>query len=179
MPWAAAQARGSPAGRAAQDLPAGADCLGRRPCCPRGLPLAFLHGGVLRLQSFVPRMDAELKALGHSKLLGQGPPTNQRPPTGWRPRAQVAAPDPFFRKQALAGAGPISASSLLSEQKPSLDSSGVVVGRGVVLESRRESGPSAPALSPPQVTAPLARPPTSAGSDTGVQGRLLPSLSCG
>ena len=105
-------------------------------------------------------MDAELKALGHSKFLGQGPPADQRPPTGWRPQAQGAAPDPFFRKQALAGAGPISASSLLFEQKPSLDSSGVVLGEGGwCLESRREPEPSAPALSPPQVTAPLARPP--------------------
>lgn len=99
MPWAAAQAKGSPAGRTAQDLPAGADCLGRRPRCPRGLPLSFLHGGVLRLQSFVPRMDAELKAPGHSKLLGQGPPADQRPPTGWRSRAQVQPQTPSSRSR--------------------------------------------------------------------------------
>lgn len=40
------------------------------------------------------------------------------------------------------------------------------------MESRREPEPSAPALSPPQVTAPLARcpHPPAAGSDTGAEG---------
>lgn len=80
---------------------------------------------VLRFQAFVPGVDTELTALGRGKLLRQGPAGG--PGLG-------AAADPCFQKEFLAGARPTSASSSLSEQKPSLNRSWVVsAGGGVVL----------------------------------------------
>lgn len=91
---------------------------------PPGASCTLLLGGVLRLQAFVPGVDAELTALGRGKLLRQGPAGG--PGLG-------AAADPCFQKEFLAGARPTSASSSLSEQKPSLNRSWVVSAGVVVL----------------------------------------------
>lgn len=49
----------------------------------------------------------------------------------------------------------------------------------MVLESRREPEPSAPALSPPQVTAPLARPPHLSRLRHGGAGEASPLIVLG